>query len=250
MSVDAEKIRDEIRRMHEMLESLTHYELLGVEQDASTEVITTTFRQLAKKWHVDRFSQAGLSVMEREMVQDIFSALNDAHRTLIDPQRRADYDYEHDDSPSVADILTAENEFLRGKNMLKTGSYKGAHELFKSASESNPDEREYKAYFLYTEYLQIPKDENGRLTIKARSATILKEFEDIHTAIGDKEWLLLFMGQVELGLGNERKAVGCFREVLYMNPHNHEAKRQIRLLEMRKNNPKNEGFFAKLFKRK
>ena len=82
MSVDAQKLRDEIRRMYESLEDMTLYELLGLAEDASQDTITTTFRQLVKKWHVDRFSQIGLTEHEREMVQAIFSTLNDDHRPV------------------------------------------------------------------------------------------------------------------------------------------------------------------------
>lgn len=251
MSVDAQKLRDEIRRMYESLEDMTLYELLGLAEDASQDTITTTFRQLVKKWHVDRFSQIGLTEHEREMVQAIFSTLNDAYRVLSDPEKRADYDYSNHDGPNVAELLTAENQFLRGKNMLKTGGYRGAHELFKEAHAANPDEREYKAYLLYTEYLQISKNEHGHVGDKARATNILKELEEIHTALGDKDWLMVFMGNVELGLGNERKAIGWFREATYINPQNHEANRQLRLLEMRKNNnAKNKNFLQRFFGKK
>lgn len=250
MSADAQKLREEIKRMHGALNEINYYELLGVDPDAPGEAVTSAFRQLAKKWHIDRFSQAGLGEDERTMVQDIFAALNEAHRTLTDPQKREDYDYEHQDGPNVADILTAENMFLRGKNMLKTGGYKGAHEMFKAAHAGNPDEREYKAYLLYTEYLQIPKNENGQVTDKKRTTDICNELKAMGESIGDKDWILMFQGIVQLGLGNDKVALGLLRSASYANPQNHEVQRHLRLLEKRKNNPKSEGFFAKLFKKK
>lgn len=250
MSVDAQKIRDEIQRMHGQLEELTFYELLGVETDVESDAITASFRQLAKKWHVDRFSQIELTEDERSKVQAIFSAINEAHRTLTNATKREDYDFEESDGPNVADILTAENFFLRGKNMFKTGGHRGAHELFKAAHEANPDEGEYKAYYLYTEYLQISKDENGRVVNKTRSTAILKELEEIQTHVKEKDWMMTFMGTIHLGLNNERQAISFFREATYLNPNNHDAKRQIRLLEMRKGASKSGGFFARLFGKK
>lgn len=247
---DAQETREEIRRMHSVLPEANFYDLLGVERDAPGEQITASFRQLAKKWHVDRFSQVGLSEDERSMVQDIFSAINEAHRTLTDPQKREDYDYEHQEGPNVADILTAENMFLRGKNMLKTGGIKGAHEMFKAACEGNPDEREYRAYFLYTEFSMLPKSESGVVKDKKRPQEIAKELDEIQQKLKDKDWLLTFQGVVQLGLGNEKTAIGLFREASFMNPNNHEAKRYLRLLDKRKDKPAKEGFFSKLFGKK
>jgi curved DNA-binding protein CbpA len=250
MSVDAQKIRDEIQRMYDQLTELTFYELLGVEKDVESDAITASFRQLAKKWHVDRFSQIELNDDERSKVQAIFSAINEAHRTLTNVAKREDYDFEESDGPNVADILTAENFFLRGKNMFKTGGNRGAHELFKAAHEANPEEGEYKAYYLYTEYLQISKDENGRVANKTRSTAILKELEEIQTHVKEKDWMMSFMGTIHLGLSNERQALSFFREATYLNPNNHDAKRQLRLLESRKTTTKSGGFLARFFGKK
>ena len=57
------------------------YDILGVDRDATTEQITTAYRLKAKTAHPDKGGSA-----------EAFSALNDAHSTLSDPDLRAHYD--------------------------------------------------------------------------------------------------------------------------------------------------------------
>lgn len=61
----------------------THYELLGVRDDADTEVIKASYRALIRKHHPDVAGTAGA---------DITGRLNAAYDILSDPSRRRDYD--------------------------------------------------------------------------------------------------------------------------------------------------------------
>src|SRR5699024_12777715 len=88
----------------------------------------------------------------------------------------ADYDFElQAGDQNIEDIIDAEGAYRRGKNMLQTGSYKGAHEQFRRAVELHPDETEYQGHFLYTEYLQIPKNDEGLVKNRARALEIFKD---------------------------------------------------------------------------
>lgn len=246
MSKDFQAVRQEILAMHQRIKEENHYELLGVPKEADAALISSRFRELAKKWHVDRFSQHDLGA-EKAKVQEIFAALNTAHKTLTDNEKRAEYDFEIDEGPDIGTILEAESQFRRAKNMLQQGSYKGAHEGFKQAYELKSDEREYQAYYLYTEYLLIAKDDEGRVTSKKRTKEIFDELDAINTELSEKDWLLTFLGVVSLGLGQDRQAESLFSEALMANSQNHEAKRQLRLIRSRRKKGQSQGFFAKLF---
>ena len=61
---------------------MDHYETLGVERGASIDEIKKAYRKLAMKYHPDR--QGG--------DPEKFKAINQAHETLSDPEKRARYD--------------------------------------------------------------------------------------------------------------------------------------------------------------
>ena len=71
--------------------AVNHFERLGLEAvyDMTAEQVTQCHRQLQRKVHPDRF--VSKSDRERRLSLEHATALNDAVRTLKDPQRRATY---------------------------------------------------------------------------------------------------------------------------------------------------------------
>lgn len=61
-----------------------YYEVLGVSRNATQEEIRRAFRKLAFEYHPDRNHAEG--------AEERFKELNEAHQTLIDPGKRAEYD--------------------------------------------------------------------------------------------------------------------------------------------------------------
>lgn len=61
-----------------------YYQILGVEKDASAEVLKKAFRKLARKYHPDVSKEADADVRMREV--------NEAYAVLSDPEKRAAYD--------------------------------------------------------------------------------------------------------------------------------------------------------------
>ena len=61
-----------------------YYQILGVEKDASAEVLKKAFRKLARKYHPDVSKEADAEVRMREV--------NEAYAVLSDPEKRAAYD--------------------------------------------------------------------------------------------------------------------------------------------------------------
>ncbi len=252
MAQDIEGLRLEIQQMHERIKKSTHYELLGVANNLNDadlrQAVTISFRNLAKKWHVDRFHDLE-DGEERQQILDIFQAINNANQILSDSKRRATYDADlNGANTDISAIINAESSFRRGQAMLEQGSFRGAHAQFTSAHNLNPTDIEYSAHYLYTEYLMIAKNDEGKPLERSRAMEIYKSLDEINKSLTDKDWILVFLGTVALGLDREKEAENLFRNSLLVNPRNHQAQRQLRIIEMRKGRGK-KGFFSELMEK-
>jgi curved DNA-binding protein CbpA len=62
----------------------TYYTLLGVSRNASLEEIKSAYRGLASRYHPD--------INKDDDANEVFKLINRAHKTLIDSEKRAEYD--------------------------------------------------------------------------------------------------------------------------------------------------------------
>ena len=67
-----------------------HYSVLGVPADAEAATVRRAYRQLAAKWHPDKWAAADAAAQEQAKVR--FSLVLDAYEVLFDDMRRAKYD--------------------------------------------------------------------------------------------------------------------------------------------------------------
>lgn len=248
MTENRQEICQQIDEMHQRIEQVSYYELLELEPEQADErSVVKQFRLKARDWHADRFGAVDLDDDYRQKLQEIFAALNTAQQTLVDAQKRAEYDLKLETGDqNIEDIIDAENSFRRGKSMLQRGDYQAAHEQFARAVELHADEQDYRAHYLYTEYLQLPKNEAGISLNRTRAQEIHRELDAISAKKPEDDSLLTFLGVVALGLNQVNQAKGLFTEALQHNPRNVEAQRQRRLITMREEREANKGFFGKL----
>ena len=252
MGQDTEAVREKIDRMHKKIEDTSYYDLLGVDPEMDEAQLvreaTNGFRELAKEWHVDRYDTDSLGGdAYREKLQEIFSAINNARQVLTNEEKRTEYDMKlSGENTDIGALLNAENAFRKGQSMLDTGAYSGAHKQFEIACQENPDDIEYRAHYLYTEFLLLPKDGDGNPEDRRRTKEIYDEMDKIVDEIPDRAWILTFLGVIAMGLSSYREAGALFNEALQINPKSVTAKRQKRLLKMKMKRAQNKGFFAKL----
>ncbi len=249
MSDNIEEVRRKIDEMHARIGEDTYYELLELEPEEKpdSKTVMKQFRVKAKDWHADRYSGFDLSPQYKQKLQEIFAALNTAQQTLSDVDKRADYDFKlQAGDQNIENIIDAEGAFRRGKNMLQTGSHKGAHEQFKRAHELHPEEEEYRVHLLYTEYLQIPKNDDGKPLKRTRAKEIFDEIDAVSEQKPDNDDILTFLGVVAMGLGQLQRAKVLFTEARRHNRQNVVAQRQLRLINMREERESKKGFLDKL----
>jgi curved DNA-binding protein CbpA len=85
------RARVEIETLHELLPELNCYQLLGLPDGCPQEAVDAAFRNESRRLHPDRNS-AGATPEFRTKANDVFKAVNDAYRTLKDPDLRVQYD--------------------------------------------------------------------------------------------------------------------------------------------------------------
>jgi tetratricopeptide (TPR) repeat protein len=78
---------------HKKLAQQNHFEVLGVDRNATAREIKKAYFALAKRYHPDRHFGPPLNEMKSEL-EALFNAIHEAHETLASPERRAKYDQE------------------------------------------------------------------------------------------------------------------------------------------------------------
>ena len=145
------------------------YEILGIGRDATEDEIKTAYRELAKKYHPDNFSENPLSDLAQEKMQEINTAydavMNDRKqgannsggfvqgeagssnfsdvRALISANRLEEAQELLDGVPP--NNRDAEWYFLSGSVLYRRGWLDEAYTCFSTAVRMNPNNGEYRA---------------------------------------------------------------------------------------------------------
>ncbi len=213
--------------------SSNYFEILGVHQMATQEEIQAAFVSLAKIWHPDRLP-AILSDVRSECSK-VFSHIGEAHSTLIDPKRRAEYMHllreggaTPDDQEKMAILLGAATDFQKAEHFLKRGENKKAEELVRKALAADPEQPEYLAALAWLESMKV-ENQNEDATMKCIGmlTEALKRNPKFEKAV-------FYRAMLYKRLGKERDAMNDFRLSVDLNPRNIDSAREIRLHNMRR----------------
>lgn len=81
----------ELETVLKLSESLNHYQLLKIKPAASPEEVREAFHREAIHFHPDQYFQEQDAII-KDLAKQIYTRLVSAYRTLIDVQKRRDYD--------------------------------------------------------------------------------------------------------------------------------------------------------------
>lgn len=252
--MNAEDVRKLVREKYAILGADDHFALLGVAEDASTEDVKDAYFRLVKVLHPDRLQRVGVTDCLAEANQ-VFRGLTTAYNTLTDKKTRAAYVAHRqggDAGPDESALASAVSEDVRiyahrGELMLKRRAYAEAETFFRKALELAPKEPHIHvklgtAIFYNEQHPKGPREEEARaLWEKAQDMADNRAEALYHLAIYWK------------AKGDLQKVEDHLRDALTLQPGYVEAKREFRLLVMRRRNAKKKGIFEKLaetFKRK
>ncbi len=230
-TVDSEFI-NEVLEIHKTLTKVDHYQLLDISRDADTDQIRNSYYALVKKFHPD--THPGMDSEMRDKVEEIFTTITNAYETLSDEMKRDTYDA----SDEIADLQNnamsyydAEIAFKAGETFLNRRNYIEAERKFSEAVELNPEEPAYIGASAWAKYLAA-KDKN---TVKDDCSRLLEEAINANNNIAQNYY---YLGTIYKNDDNTYKAEKQFEKAVELAPDFLEAKRELRLIQTRKQNKK------------
>ncbi len=246
--------KEEILAKATAIPSQNYYEMLGVRYGAPHEEVRTAFFKMAKTYHPDKIPNE-LADELKDTVQYIFSNLQEAHATLIDPDSREEYESAvkgsaartsmppraTGDEAGVKRILDAENFYQKALVFLRRNQLEKAKRLVDKAIANNPSEGEYQALWAHLESHLRPKNESVDDLVNA-----LRQAAESHPR---SERVHLFFAQILKKIGSDIEAREHLKTVVKLNPANIDAQRELRLMDIRKKSDqkRQSGFLGKLF---
>jgi curved DNA-binding protein CbpA len=206
----------------------THYQVLGVPPEASTQVIQNAFFGLAKKWHPDRL-KSELSDLKDQATR-VFARLSEASQVLSDPDKRRAYDQSLatgdtvDEAEQVHRVLKATNAFQKAEVLLKRGNLAAAEKEALVAFQNDPTQADHVALHVWIQ-AQKPGADMADLMVQLDKAA---KSEPNNLRV---RW---YRGQLLKRLGREREALHDFRFIVERDARHTDAHREVRLYAMRR----------------
>jgi curved DNA-binding protein CbpA len=143
------QFEEEIRKFIELAGKSTYYELLGLTTDCTAAQIKQSYHTLARKFHPDH--HMGVSEWVG-LLQEVMGRLTEAYRTLIDDEKRAQYDKQLAQRGAFAlgqekteTEQTVDECFIQAKQCLYAHNYPGSIMWLRKCVELAPDVAKYHA---------------------------------------------------------------------------------------------------------
>jgi curved DNA-binding protein CbpA len=222
------------QRVEELLgkfEVANHYEILSVPTDASEEQIKSSYHDLAREFHPDRFQSQEHTSEFRSQVEKLFTYITGAYTVLSNPASRTSYDAKRKEGGKVeaaqearsgVDRETermAEALYRSARKMIQDGKYEEAVSILKECVWSRPEVIRYQLY------LGIAETEVPRLR-KSAEQRLLKAVETDPMRLDTR----LALGKLYIKVNLPRRAEAQFQEILRWDPDNPEANKLLQLV--------------------
>lgn len=255
MSGAEDGLRSKILSKAEQVDHQSHYEILGVPNNAPKEDVQKAFFALAKVWHPDKLPLALGDV--RDACSKVFSKISEAHSTLMDPARRAEYDNALRDGTGsaaeqqkVQEVLEAANNFQKALIVLKRNDTTLGEELARRAYTADPTQADYLALVTWLD-AQKPMNQN-----RDKTNDSIAKLDEAIKMNANCERAHFYRGMLHKRNDNMKQAIKDFKRAVELNAHNLDAAREIRLYSMRapgaaaaKPDDSIGGLFGRLFKK-
>ena len=224
---------EDISRLAAELRFRDFYRLLGLSRGATQDQVHGQFRERARVYNPERVSEEHLRALRKELT-DIQSALQEAYRTLIQPERRSRYDkllkegdapvagqMESEDRRELARRELVEANLRRVQELIQVGEVGEAIQLLDQAVRFDPQPE--TLLLLAQLERRNPMWSQRALDRLKRALTIDPRYTDA--------WLELssFWG----ARNHTARQRDCLKKILEYDPNNQEVKTALSKLTSR-----------------
>jgi curved DNA-binding protein CbpA len=229
-----ERSREELVALLAVMRVQSHFEVLGVEREATTAEIADAYRTLARDFHPDLFRLRDDDV--RDVAGQIFERLEKAFEVLCDSGSRRKYLAELQRTPppvqadggapdgSESTATAAERVYFTGVSHLRSRRYPQAAEAFRQATTLAPKQASYRSALGWALYRQAPADTRA---LAAGLAELRRAVESEPA----NPWVRISLGRFYAETGLPDDAIREFETALSMSPGLADIEEEIRRLK-------------------
>jgi len=229
-----ERSREELAAMSAVMRAQDHFEVLGVEREATPAEIADAYHGLARDFHPDLFRLRSDEV--RDVARQIFERLQQAFEVLSDGGSRRKYLAALERAPLVTDsdaqpatgsesaITAAERVYFTGVSHLRARRYPQASEAFRQATTLAPKQASYRSALGWALYRLAPAD------TRAVAAGLAELRRAVETEPANP-WVRISLGRFYAETGLPDDAIREFEAALGMSPGLADIEEEIRRLK-------------------
>ena len=229
-----ERSREELVALLAVMRVQSHFEVLGVEREATPGEIADAYHVLARDFHPDLFRLRSDDV--RDTARQIFERLEKAFEVLRDGASRRNYLVELERTPlpaqaegepadgSESAATAAERVYFTGVSHLRARRYPQAAEAFRQASTLSPRQASYHSALGWALYRQAPAD------TRALAAGLAELRRAVETEPANP-WVRISLGRFYAETGLPDAAIREFEAALGMSPGLADIEEEIRRLK-------------------
>ncbi len=236
---------EQVRRLLELAEKGTYYDLLGVNGSSLSSQVKESFHRLARKFHPDR--HMGQSEL-LGLLQDLMSQLTTAYKTLVDDKKRASYDKQ----------IAEAGAFTLGQN--KTESEKTVDDCLARAKQCLRAHNFAGSILWLRKCVEIAPEVAKHQALLARSLAAVPQYrqEAVHhfeKAIELDGWnssTYFQFGELYELMRLPWRSIPLYRKILEIDPQHNKALERLSKLQPKQEDQleKSLQFVSSLFRRK
>jgi CheY-like chemotaxis protein len=229
----ASELETKLRDALASFEGASHFEVLGVADDAHGDDVREAFMALAKVFHPDKVGRRAPGLAE--LAAKVFARISEANDALASPDKRLAYVAQlrnlrggSADRQAVSRILTAEQQFRRAEDAMRRKEWDQSLECLRWALELDADEGEFHSLRGWVMYLK--QQDQGGGEMEAAAAHVKKGIALSPQSPSG----YFYLGQIRKACGDAAEAERMFRKTVDVRPDHVDALRELRLMQLRR----------------